>query len=500
MFRAKRVSMLMATVAVMLARAASPGTACRVTVRPEIYAGGLRNPLKGFIPQLVEVKRKTPPPLEFVTLTRHCIKWCDIENDISDGVEKIRAYCDREWEGLAERNIKVVPRVYLQWSSPKWSKKPCDWWACWPADMTAGDWESEQFKSRVRGMVKKLGECWDGDPRVAWVQMAIMGAWGEHHEPRFTPETEKLFGDAFTAAFPRKKVVVRHPEEFGAYAFGINNDAWNDRNHWWCDGTGSAMKFARLIKERRRQMFAPIEGEIAYGYAPVRQWYAGLNPDDTLATPACRSRLIASIRYFGCSALGWINKYHATNAAVRAGADLVQRTWGYRYEIGEVTYDRCARPGETFGVEVRLRNIGAAPFYYRWPVTAALLDPATRAVAAEWEFETDIRDWLPGEGWRLEGGGYAKAAPEVAFGGRFQVPAGVKEGRYILALAVLDPAGRRPSLRFATRNYFKGGRHPMGFFTVGAAVQGDAALKGVTFDDPNGDFTLGYSAAANATE
>jgi hypothetical protein len=64
-------------------------------------------------------------------------------------------------------------------------------------------------------------------------------------------------------------------------------------------------------------------------------------------------------------------------------------------------------------------------------------------------------------------------------------------GRYILALAVLDPAGHLPSLRFATRQYFNGGRHPIGIVVVnqgsGGSLPGDMA-----FDDPAKDDSLHY--------
>lgn len=472
------------------------GNRAPAVIRPQVLECGLRNPMKGFIPHLKELAAdaKVRPTLDYVTLVRHYIKWCDIEETESDGVEKIRAYCDKAWKGLPERNIKVIPRVYLQWSGPKWSK-PGKWWQCWPKDMTAGDWESEQFKDRVRKLVKKLGECWDNDPRVAWVQMGIMGAWGEHHAPGFTPEMEKVFGDAFTAAFRNKKVTVRQGNQFADCTFGINWDAWADHIQW----TGKSGQYAHwmreLVKNTRRQMFAPIEGEIVYGWPAERlRKGAGVTPDVTLSDAGHLSYVQDTVRILGGSALGWVNKYNPTNDAIRAGASELQKTFGYRYEIDEVSFDRSAQPGERFRVDVRLRNTGSAPFYHRWPVTAALLDCDTHAVVQEWEFDADIRTWQPGEEWSEKSRSYAKPPPQVGFGGSFSLPKEMKCGRYILALAVLDPAGRRPSLRFATRNYFNGGRHPIGFLTVGAQPIGGAELDGIAFDDPAADESLRYSA------
>jgi hypothetical protein len=66
-----------------------------------------------------------------------------------------------------------------------------------------------------------------------------------------------------------------------------------------------------------------------------------------------------------------------------------------------------------------------------------------------------------------------------------------KEGKYILALAVLDPAGMLPSLRFATKNYLNGGRHPLGIVDL-KNNQCTALPEDFYFDDPGKDHKLHY--------
>jgi lysophospholipase L1-like esterase len=106
-----------------------------------------------------------------------------------------------------------------------WNSRPGNEY--WPADMKAGDYSSEQFKTRLRRLIQRLGQCWDNDPRVAWVQMGIIGCWGEHRSPSPTTEIQQLMGEEFTAAFHNKKVLVRHPwQEFTKYDFGGYWDSW----------------------------------------------------------------------------------------------------------------------------------------------------------------------------------------------------------------------------------------------------------------------------------
>ena len=153
-----------------------------VIIRPEAYEHALRNPMKGF------TNRGFDEHNEWATLVHSYIRWNQIENHESDGIDKIRQWCDAQWQGVARRNQKVIPRVYLHWSGDR---------KYWPADMTPDDYSSEQFVQRVTRLIKRLGICWDTDPRVAHIEMGLIGKWGEHHSPAPTPEIERLLGKAF---------------------------------------------------------------------------------------------------------------------------------------------------------------------------------------------------------------------------------------------------------------------------------------------------------------
>lgn len=87
---------------------ACAGATKEVVVYPGSYDKAFANPLKGFRP---DVGGKHP----YATLFRQYIPWKVIENDESDGIERIAAYCDDAWKDLPRRNGKVIPRVYLDW-------------------------------------------------------------------------------------------------------------------------------------------------------------------------------------------------------------------------------------------------------------------------------------------------------------------------------------------------------------------------------------------------
>ena len=75
-----------------------------ITVKPKEYVSALRNPLKGF-------RDNYPHP--YGTVNKTYIPWNELENNESDGLDKIRAYCNQIWKHYPEHNVKAIPRVWL---------------------------------------------------------------------------------------------------------------------------------------------------------------------------------------------------------------------------------------------------------------------------------------------------------------------------------------------------------------------------------------------------
>ncbi|MHC4740572.1 MAG: DUF4832 domain-containing protein [Planctomycetota bacterium] len=447
-----------------------------VVIRPRDYSRALRNPLKGF-------RRDTNPRAfrhEYATITRCYLKWNDLENDESDGIERIREVCNRRWKDVEKHNIKVIPRVYLDWDKKTGNEY-------WPADMKTGDYSSEQFVRRVKRLIGRLGECWDEDPRVAWVQLAIIGYWGEHHNPSPDERMQKILGDAYTTAFKNKLIVVRHPWEFTDYEFGIHWDSWAHIQQYNKHGKG----IAELNKRTGRWKIRPIEGEVAYDWGRYQE-QAGSNPNDTLSDAVHRKWLINVIRELHCSGLGWVANYNQNDSKVAAGAEEVQKAFGYRFVIDEVRYPAQISGDEDFKVTFTVRNTGSAPVYYNWPIELNLLDVDSRRAVWKHKFESvDIRKWLPGDKWNADKQVYEIKPETSRVSGVFNLRGKPKAKQYILALAILDPAGMKPSVRFAMENYFTGGYHPIGMIGIGqkpARVE----LSSAEFDDPAQDDTLRY--------
>jgi hypothetical protein len=434
-------------------------------IHPAGLEEAIPNPLKGF-------RAGADGRHPYGTLAKTYLKWCDLEAAAEDDVDRIRQVCQERWKDAPAHNIKVIPRVFLYW--PRGRLKG----AYWPADLPAGDYSSSRFKDRLVRLIHKLGAAWDHDPRVAFVETGLIGFWGEHHRPSPSPEIQKLMGDAFAQAFSHKLLMQRHGWEFLDYRFGI---------YWDSFAHPDQFRHRRAIEALGdRWKTAPIGGETAF------DWGRTLGADPTDAMVNHLDELTDAVRDLHANHCGWIAAYDRSNPAAAANAGLLQKAFGYRFVLEEVRYSRQVGPGGSLQVALAARNTGSGPLYYNWPLEAALLEADTRRVAWRGRFEqADLRTWIGGDWWDHRAGCYRKPAPLHRLQQAFALPEDLPAGRYVLALAILDPAGDVPSVRFATSQYFAGGRHPIGWVGVGGEAD-PPDLPASMFDNPLDDHSLHY--------
>jgi hypothetical protein len=436
------------------------------TIYPEEYERAFKNPLKGF--------RASSFDHEYSTLNKTYFRWNELENTASDDVSVIINACNERWKDYEKNNMKAIPRVYLDWPGREISG--------WPSDMVEGDYTSDEFKERSIAFIKKLGHAWDNDPRVAYVEMGLVGEWGEQEFPDTRDDIKDAIADQFNESFSNKLVMIRWPNTYKdhVYNFGYYWDSFAhlDQEYYTF----------HLNNTSPRWKTAVIGGETAYNWGNS-DIQPGVNPDSSLIKPVHRDYIINRIRKLHANHLGWIANYDQDNEWVSAGAEIMQKAFGYRFVINEVTYPKTINNEEPFTFSFKVKNTGSTPFYYNWPLEASLLDPVTKRVVWKQTFSNvDIRTWLPGEEWDDSANDYTVPANNYTIN-QTMTMADVAPGEYIFALAILDPAGNLPAARFAIKNYVKEGRHPIG--KVGVDQEMDSfVLSG--FDDIQSDTSLYY--------
>jgi hypothetical protein len=457
-----------------------------ITVNPGEALGPLSNPLMGFRPDLGSAASRYPYP----TLVRHYIRWNQIENSQSDTVQKIRDYCNAQWAGLPAANQKVIPRVYIDWDSASGNEY-------WPADLQTGDWSSQAFKDRVVRLIGRLGEVWDNDPRVAWVQVGIIGYWGEQENPVSVSQDgwAQRLGDAFKTAFKNKKYLVRNLNHFPGYEVG---SYWDSFAH---PSQANVRSTILTYNTQGRYLSQVMEGEVAYnwGEGTFDPKFGG-EPEITLNNALYTDNLIDVIRELHCSALGWIASYKldgsngSNPATVSANAARVQKEFGYRFLITEFSCSARTEPGASLNVSFKVKNVGAAPFYENWPVAVVLINQSTRQIVWQASLSgTDTRTWVPGDNYNYTTRAYQTPAPERQVTASVTVPATLAKGEYLVGLSILEPSSGTPGVFFAVPGFFKESQtQPLCRLGIGVTASSHA-LTGISFDDPVNDDARYYT-------
>ena len=165
---------------------------------------------------------------------------------------------------------------------------------------------------------------------------------------------------------------------------------------------------------------------------------------------------------------------------------------GYRFVLSNFSYPTSIKPDEPFKISFDVTNTGSSPFYYDWPVEISLLNSQTKEVVWSKTLKTPkISQWMPGDNWNNSSKVYTQPATPNHVEEELTLDKKLDTGDYIISIAVLDPAGMLPSLRFAVQNYFEGGRHPMGHIGVNTEpIYFEIPVS--SFNDMRQDKTLKY--------
>lgn len=395
-----------------------------VVIRPRPAAGPLDNPLKGWCPYTNAGKIHQPYSMVF-----QYISWRELEPVENDF--RFEEW-EKSWNVESAKDKHIIFRVYIDYPS-KPSGLP-DWLRKSGVKETAYDdygggkspnYDDPRMSAGMERLIAALGERYNDHPRIAFIQLGLLGFWGEWHTyPRpqlhASPETERRVIDAYKKAFPDKSLMVRYARGYAGQQewIGFHDDMFpedTDNGKDW-----SFLAGLRKAKRTENWQVAVVGGEMVPGKA--EQWLgAGF---DTTLTMLGRSHFTWVGPY--CPALVKPKKEVFLNRS----EELV-RKMGYEFRITEVTHPELVKAKQPIRLSLKGKNLGVAPFYYPWSVQWALLDSSGTVVSFQ-EVGWDIRKWLPGS--------FTESA-ELSFD--------VPPGKYRLGLGIRDPWKDRPAIRFA---------------------------------------------------
>ena len=305
-----------------------------------------------------------------------------------------------------------------------------------------------------RRLLHALGERYDDDPRIAFIELGSLGHWGEWHvmqeEAVHIPFPGQKVTDVYVRhyleAFPGKMLLMRRPFAIAAKNdFGLYNDMFGDEEAtlgqylpWIEDGYVSDLNGESLPGMPAFWDKSPSGGELANG-SGGSAWL--------------RTELLErTIEQARLTHLSWLgpNVPDLSDPTVRRHAELLQMAMGYRFSVVSETHFAMERPTRMIVGSVMMENAGAAPFYFPWTAQLALMDVTGERVTTV-RLIRDIRILKPGRN-RVR---YAMACPAT-----------MAPGTYRLAIAIVDPDTGEPGIQMPMAEKTRDGWYLLGAVNV----------------------------------
>jgi len=458
------------------------------------------NPLKGFMPFYdAYSSRFNPIANDFP----HSMEWFYVPlRNLMNGPDSFTfdTGLEPQLDSIAGRGHQAVFRVYLDYPGrfsgiPRFlldggiKVRPYTFFGNTPGASVSPDYDDPKLVNALENFVKVLGERYDGDPRIAFITLGLIGFWGEWHTwpmDGFTQETSLLKArpnpteenwmpsdanqlrilKAFDASFNTTRLVMRYPmikpasqdAEPGRripYISTTLNIGYHDDSFAYETMYGNDWYFMGKMEWRGaldKWMTEPIVGELR----PEIQlgiWLDSPRPDTedfSAAVDGTHASWLIAHSIFISSTMKPGNDIYAR---ALAGAQRL----GYEFYVSGVGLSDIRVSGP-FQVDVRLQNTGVAPFYYNWPVQLGVLN-TSKQLTATWDTPWRIDQIEPLA---------VDRSKQYTIWSFTQTSHGLQPGAYTLVIHVVNPLSNGKALKFAntTQDQDLEGWLTLGTFTV----------------------------------
>lgn len=304
----------------------------------------------------------------------------------------------------------------------------------------APDYEDPRLLTALDGFIAALGSRYDGDARIGFIQMGLLGFWGEWHTYPHdgwaspgnwfaSPASQQRVLQDYTRAFTKTKLQVRYPDA----ANSSLNVGYHDDSFAVETLPGSGWHFVDKLTQvgaDQKWLTQPVGGEL-------RVEIQNCIFDTPMLCPVIENGadndFPGSVKATHAS---WLLNQHAFTPGY-AGQSLTNaaaasQSLGYRFQAAAFAVTRGSAKGQN-DLSVKLGNIGVAPFYYDWPVQVAAVDKSGK-IARTWTTSWKLTDLKPGTTvqWKTPIGSN-----------------GLASGYYTLVMRPMNPLANGLPLRFA---------------------------------------------------
>lgn len=396
----------------------------------EYAPASAQNPLKGFVPYT-----------ESGDAFPHSMEWFYLPlKDLQIGEDRFTwKALDARLDAIARRGHQAVFRVYLDYPDTEYgvpaflaqvARHPyTDHGNGTHHTSYSPDYADPALRRALTHFITALGRRYDGDPRIGFLTVGLLGYWGEwhtypHSDWFASTSVQNEILDAFTQAFPRTKLLMREPKSgtnAAHRALGYHDDSFAYETlgppdwHFWgkvaAQGAAEKWKTEAIGGELRPEVQKCI-------------W------DDAPCNPPGQEFGLC-VRTTHASWLLNQGAFNGLKGPQRDRALAAARQMGYEFFVSQAEIQLSSGQLQT---TLYVRNTGVAPFYYDWKVRFGLLDASGKLVQT-WDADAKLTGILPG-------------APDTVWKWKGVIKT-LKAGRYTLLVQIANPLPTGSPVRFA---------------------------------------------------
>jgi hypothetical protein len=249
------------------------------------------------------------------------------------------------------------------------------------------DWNDPYYLERAKELLMEVGRRYDGDPRLAWVDIGMYGTWGEWHITPYgenlvtgarkaTPETKRALVDMHIEAFKNTRLVMMSGD-----SYALEYAAWRSREIGFRRDNIGDPHFEKANRKVRDQVWrhAPVIVEPINLHRIRRE----------LLEEQVVSGRVATLNMIN---LGPWDKHSEDQKqqVMEAG-----KRSGFRIALKELYTELEATAGEIVTIRSLWMNTGITPCYEAWNVTFRLHDIATGDVVWQGVSGLHLMELLP---------------------------------------------------------------------------------------------------------
>lgn len=334
---------------------------------------------------------------------------------------------------------------------PSWYRKMTGPGKTWKFNSDVNGWmvdaEDPRYAEYFGGMIRALGERYDGHPDLEAVDISIVGAWGEGAGSELLTQTAReALINSYTESFRKTPLIaLLMDKKTNMYAdsqipVGWRVDCIGDLGFWATEQNGWSHMYDFYPREiincnvQDDWKKSPLSFEICGTFLNWRdeQKYGR-----------------EQVKYIFDQSLKWhISSFNAKSSPVPSEwQDLVDdwlKKMGYRFVLRRFTYPENVKPNEKLSFTTWWENKGVAPCYKDFTLAIRIKSDKRKLVHV-----TDARviDWLPGD---------------IVCDDSFFIPSDLPEGIYDVQAAIVDRLLNEPRINLAIE-----GKQSDGWYQIG---------------------------------